>query len=114
MKIFLKIEFSAIIMLHFIAITISEDLEIFRVRANGSDGWTKGKDTFKVPLSLCGQAGSDSMNCARFNAGVKSANGETCLCSCPNENATLIYSNNEWRCLKNSRVRDFLGGYLNE
>ena len=109
MKIFLKIEFSVIIMLHFIAITVSEDLEIFRVRANGSDGWTKGKDAFKVPLSLCDQAGSDSMNCARFNAGVKSANGEKGLCSCANENATLMYNNNEWRCLKNSLVRYLLG-----
>ncbi len=108
MKIY-KIEFTAIITIHFIALTLSEDLEIFRVRAVGNNGWTKGTDSFKVPSSLCNQHVSDSINCVRFSANAKSANGQRCLCSCANENATLMFHNNEWKCLKNRRVRSLLG-----
>ncbi len=108
MKIY-KIEFTAIITMHFIALTLSEDLEIFRVRAVGNNGWKKDTDTFKIPSSLCYHHESDSKNCARFNANAKSANGERCLCSCANENATLMFHNNVWRCKTNKRVRKLLG-----
>ena len=104
-----KIEFIAIFTMHFIAFTISEHLKIFRVKANGNNGWKNSTDTFKLPSSLCDGDRTDSMSCARFGANVKSENGQMCLCSCPNENATLMYNNGEWRCLKNSRVRGLLG-----
>lgn len=110
--IFLKIEFTTIIMIYFIGFTISEEFEIFRERANVSDGWTKGTDTFKLSSSSCDENRNGSMNCARFGASVKSESGQNCLCSCSNENATLMYNNGEWRCLKNSLVRDLLGKYM--
>lgn len=108
MKIF-KDEVIAIITMCFIAFTISEDLEIFRARANGNNGWKSSTDTFKLPSSLCDGDRNDSMSCARFGANAKSENGQMCLCSCPNENATLMYNKGEWRCLNNSRVRGLLG-----
>lgn len=110
MKMF-RIEFILIINMYFSAITISEDLEIFRVRSDGEDGWQQGLDSFKIPPSLCDQDESDSINCARFNADVRSEEGERCLCSCSNEEATLMFSNtsNEWRCLENDNVSILLG-----
>lgn len=108
MEIF-KIEFTLIIMMCFTAITISEDLEIFRARSDGDQGWTKGTDSFKVPPSLCDQDTSNSVTCARFSADVQSENGEQCFCSCSNENATLMFNNKEWKCLKNADVRVLLG-----
>lgn len=104
-----KIEFTLIIMMCFTAITISEDLEIFRARSDGDQGWTKGTDSFKVPPSLCDQDTSNSVTCARFSADVQSENGEQCFCSCSNENATLMFNNYEWKCLKNADVRVLLG-----
>lgn len=95
--------------MYFTAIAISEDLEIFRVRSDGDDGWQQGTDSLKIPPSLCDQDKSDSINCARFNADVKSEHGERCFCSCSDEDATLMFSNNEWRCLKNDNVRILLG-----
>lgn len=108
MEIF-KVEFILILTMYFTAITISEDLEIFRFRSDGDDGWEQGTDSFKIPPSLCDQDRSDSTNCAKFNAEVKSEDGEHCHCSCSNEYATLIFSNNEWRCLKNDKVLILLG-----
>lgn len=104
-----RIECILIINMYFTAITISEDLEIFRVRSDGDEGWQQGTDSFKIPSSLCDQDKSDSINCARFSADVKSEDGERCFCSCPNGDATLMFSNNEWRCLKNDNVRVLLG-----
>lgn len=108
MEIF-RIEFILILNMYFTAITISEDLEIFRFRSDGDDGWKQGTDSFKIPPSLCDQDKSDSMNCARFNADVKSEDDERCFCSCSNEDATLMFSDNEWRCLKNDNVLILLG-----
>ena len=108
MKLF-RIEFILIINMYFTAITISEDLEIFRVRSDGEDGWQQGIDLFKIPPSLCDQDQSDSINCARFNADVKSEEGERCFCSCSNEEATLMFRNHEWRCLENDNVSILLG-----
>lgn len=104
-----RIEFILIVNMYFTAITISEDLEIFRVRSDGDQGWQQGTDSFKISPSLCDQDKSDSINCARFSADVKSDDGERCFCSCPNGKATLMFSNNEWRCLKNDNVRVLLG-----
>ena len=108
MEIF-RIKFILIINMFFTPITISEDLEIFRFRSDGDDGWEQGTDSFKIPPSLCDQDKSDSINCARFNAGVKSGDGERCFCSCSNEDATLLFTTNEWRCLKNDNVLILLG-----
>ena len=105
MKIF-RFEFTVIITMHSIAFTISENLEIFR---SGNDGWTSGTDTFKLPSSFCDGDESDSVSCARFGANVNGESGQNCYCSCPNQNATLMYNNGEWRCLENSLVRDLLG-----
>ena len=109
MKIF-EIEVIVIIAICLIAVTISTNLEIIRIRPNEIDGWTKGTDIFKIPLSLCGQDRSDTVNCARFNAEVIAGqNGDQCICSCPNENATLMFENDEWSCRNHAYVRKVLG-----
>ena len=108
MEIF-RIEFILIINMYFTDIAISEHLDIFRERSDGDDGWKQGTDSFKISPSLCDQDKSDSINCARFNADAKSEDGERCLCSCSNEEATLMFINDEWRCLKNDNVLILLG-----
>ena len=108
MKIF-RIEFILIINMYFTAKTISEDFEIFRERSDEDEGWEQGTDSFKIPPSLCDQDKSDSINCARFSADAKSEDDERCFCSCSNEDATLMFSNNEWKCSENANVRILLG-----
>lgn len=97
-----KIEFTVTILIYLMPITISEDFEVFRPKPNGEDGWIFGRDSFKIPPSLCSQGG---MNCAHFNARTKSA----CHCSCPYGDATFIFDRNDWRCLDNFQTRQLLG-----
>ena len=104
-----RIEFTAIIFIYITAITTSEVLEIFRTRPDDDGGWEKGTDSFTIPYSLCGQHDSNSMNCESFNAKGTSGSTDECHCSCSNENATLMYRTNKWKCIKNSETRELLG-----
>ena len=105
-----KVEFTVFTMMYVIAIAMSADLEIIRIRPTVTDGWKKGTDSFKIPSSLCGEDGStDTMNCERFNAKVISQNGDQCSCTCSNENATLMFENDQWSCRNNAEVRTMLG-----
>ena len=104
-----RIEFTAVILIYMTVITTSEVLEIFRTRPDDVGGWKKGTDALTIPYSLCGQHGSHSTNCESFNAKVTSGSTDGCHCSCSNENATLMFKNNEWKCVKNSEARELLG-----
>ncbi len=89
-------------MFHLTVVAISEELEIFRTRTPGEDGWRHGTDSFKIPPSLCSQSG---VNCAQFSAKTE----QQCFCSCPNNDATFLFDNNDWKCLNNAHVRRQLG-----
>ena len=102
-------ELTVIILIHITAITTSEVLDIFRRKADGNRGWEKGTDSFMIPRSVTGQLASTFMNCARFNAKEASESTDHRSCSCSNDNATLMFNNGEWKCVKNVNVRDLLG-----
>lgn len=96
-----KIKFTVIILFYLTAIAISKELEIYRTRLPGEDGWRIGRDSFKIPPSLCNQG----IKCTKFSAFTE----RQCFCKCPNVDATFLLDNNDWRCSKNERVRRLLG-----
>ena len=110
-----KIEFTVIFMTYLTSITMSANLEISRVRPNKTHGWKKGTDSFKIPSSLwdhgtTGNVVNCTQLCATLSAGISGEKGtDHCSCSCPNEKATLMFENDQWRCRKNAHVRHMLG-----
>lgn len=102
-------EFTVLILIYMTGITTSKGYEIFRRKSAGYGGSReKGTDSFRIPHSLCRPNETSSVNCAAYNALPRSDNSDACICSCSNENATFI-NNTNWRCVKNSDVRDLLG-----
>ena len=105
-----KIELIVVTVILMTASTTSEIFEIIRRRPDGNDGWKRGTDLFTIPHSLFSQGASISLNCSSFNAkDILSESTYHYYCSCFNEDATLIFNNDEWKCRKNSKVRDLLG-----
>lgn len=104
-----KFYFTIVIFIYLTGFTTSEVFEIIRRRSDGSNGWQSGTDSFKINHSLFDQDASHYMNCAKFNAQDNSDSTNQCHCRCSSDNATLIFHNNEWKCLKNSKVRSMLG-----
>lgn len=103
-----------IIATSFITIIKSTELEITRIRPKGRNGWTQGRDFFKIQPSLSTQYGGNNttVNCAKFNADEITHGGDQFTCLCSNENGTLILENDEWRCRQNSHVRKLLGEFI--
>ena len=106
-----KIEFTVIILICLTAVTASEVFDIFRKKTAGYNEWKEGTDSFTIPPSLCHVGESSSMTCARFNAKTERYNSNPCHCSCSSKNATFMFVKDQWRCTKNSDVRDLLGEY---
>ena len=80
-----------IIATSFITIIKSTELELTRVRPKGRNGWTQGRDFFKIQSSLSTQYGGNNttVNCAKFNADEITHGGDQFTCLCSNENGTL-------------------------
>lgn len=83
-------------------VTMTSDIEITRKIPAGKEGWTIGKDMFKIPSSLCGEI----YNCSSFDAEATSV---ACTCSCPSHSATFIFHNKTRGCQNNEDVRALLG-----
>ena len=80
------------------------DLEITRKRRPVENRWKKGRDSFKIPSSLC----SEKFKCKTFNA-EEASYGDGCSCLCPRNYSTFIFYKKTWGCQENKKVRTLLG-----
>ena len=97
--------------LFYIDTTFSQEIEIGRHMNNISKRWKDVKDDFNIPDSECGQNGRYESYCpSGCRRGTVTGNPNY-SCSCPDDNSTLTYYNDEWRCRKNAEVRKQLGKY---
>ena len=84
--------------------TMTADLEITRKRRPVDKGWKKGRDSFKIPSSLC----SKKFDCKTFNA-EEASYVDGCSCLCPRNYSTFIFYKKTWGCQENKKVRTLLG-----
>ncbi|KAL9959621.1 hypothetical protein ACROYT_G032957 [Oculina patagonica] len=93
-----------IMFLFYIDATIPETIKITRYLP---EDWKDGDiDSFQIPQSVCHQESSGYGNyCNTLCTTDETENGDRYSCSCPEENATVTYLNNKWKCLGNLEVR---------
>ena len=91
----------------FIGLAIGNVFLINRYRPPGKLQYWHSRDSFKIPSSICNHTSAGS-ECQPFNADINS-NDQSCSCLCPYVRASFVFYEDEWRCLKNSKVRELQG-----
>ena len=97
------------LLLFYTDITLPETIKI--VRFIPEKNWKRSIDEFILPESVCNQTESQSVDCAKLcehqpdeTDGSRHFHG-----SCSNSRSTLTYTNSQWTCQKNRRVRSKYG-----
>ena len=96
--------------LFYIDTTVSQKIEVGRFIIDNN--WKNVKDLFNIPDSECEQNGRYGNYCLSVCGTGTGTGNPSYPCSCPNDNSTLTYFNNEWRCRENAEVREQLGECL--
>ena len=102
-----------ITLLFYIDTTFPETIEIIRTLERPSkwkkEKWKDGVDSFHIPQSVCYRQNSGYGNYCNTSC---TTDHSRYLCRCSDENSTVTYFKDRWRCLENKEVRKQLGKYF--
>ncbi|KAJ7351711.1 hypothetical protein OS493_035971 [Desmophyllum pertusum] len=96
--------------LFYIDTAFPETIEIIRSMPDGErTNWKKGVDSVHIPQSVCYQDSGGYGHFCNTSCDTDDHGHGRYSCACSNDNATVTYLNNKWRCLENQEVRNQLG-----